>query len=68
MSTDVDKRISSQIANEFQSGAGPGLEQWNVEPLGRRRVRRRHLFLVSGVMMLDGRINWSIGLETVFGR
>jgi soluble lytic murein transglycosylase-like protein len=22
----------------------------------------------SGVMMLDGRINWSFGLETVFGR
>ena len=31
MSTDVYERISSQIANEFESGARPWLEPWNAE-------------------------------------
>jgi antirestriction protein ArdC len=31
MSTDVYERISSQIANEFESGARLGLKPWNAE-------------------------------------
>jgi antirestriction protein ArdC len=30
MSTDVYERISSQIANEFESGARPRLKPWNA--------------------------------------
>ena len=30
MSTDVDERISSQIANELESGACPRLKPWNA--------------------------------------
>ena len=30
MSTDVCERISSQIANEFESGARPPLKPWNA--------------------------------------
>ena len=30
MSTVVDKRISSQIANELESGARPRLKPWNA--------------------------------------
>ena len=30
MSTDVYERISSQIANEFESGARPPLKPWNA--------------------------------------
>ena len=30
MSTDVYERISSQIANEYESGARPQLKPWNA--------------------------------------
>ena len=30
MSTDVCERISSQIANKFESGARPQLKPWNA--------------------------------------
>jgi antirestriction protein ArdC len=30
MSTDVYERISSQIANDLESGARPRLKQWNA--------------------------------------
>jgi antirestriction protein ArdC len=30
MSIDVDERISSQTANEFESGARPRLKPWNA--------------------------------------
>ena len=30
MSTDLYERISSQIVNEFESGARPGFKPWNA--------------------------------------
>jgi antirestriction protein ArdC len=52
MSTDVDERISGQIANEFESGARPRLKPWNAEFAAGRithRLRRTSKADVKGV-------------------
>ena len=40
MSIDVYDRISSQIANEFESGARPRLKPWNAEYTKERITHR----------------------------
>jgi antirestriction protein ArdC len=40
MSTDVYESISSQIANEFESGARPPLKPWNVDYTAGRITHR----------------------------
>jgi antirestriction protein ArdC len=40
MNTDVYERISSQIANEFESGGRPRLKPWNAE-YAKERITHR---------------------------
>jgi hypothetical protein len=61
---------SLQSAYEAQSGLRVVTVILGVQPVPWRPALEQHLDRpVSGVMMLDdGRINWSFGLETAFGR